>query len=136
LLSGPNAQLLLDAIPEVAPLVPKDHPTPKTASTLPAKEARDRIVQLLTDLIHIFTEQTVLTLCFDDLQWADSASLELLNAIAVECRHSLFMVCILLLLFFISFRFSFFTFHFSLITLFYHRCGYTVTMNLPQSTFS
>lgn len=68
LLTGPNAQLLLDAVPEVTPLVPKDHVISKIPSSLPTKEARDRFVQLVTDLIHIFTEQTVLTLCFDDLQ--------------------------------------------------------------------
>lgn len=47
--------------------MPKDAPKLLPVA-LPAKEARDRFLQLLTDLIHLFTEQTVLTLCFDDLQ--------------------------------------------------------------------
>lgn len=40
----------------------------------------------------LFTEQTIFTLCLDDLQWADTASLDFLSTIAAECTSNLLIV--------------------------------------------
>jgi predicted ATPase len=71
---GDNGQLLVDVVPPLELVIGKQQPV---APLAPA-EAQNRIRRLFRECIGVFAEpEHPLVLFLDDLQWADSASIEL-----------------------------------------------------------
>jgi len=78
---GNVGQVLIEVVPEVE-LIIGQQPTVATLSPL---EAQQRFQQTLLRFVSVFTrEEQPLVLFLDDLQWIDSASLNLLKAIMVD----------------------------------------------------
>ncbi|MEQ9666899.1 AAA family ATPase [Coleofasciculus sp. G2-EDA-02] len=75
---GGNAQIIIDVIPEVKLIVGKPVPVPK----LPPTESQNRFKFVLHKFIQVFTKpEHPLVIFLDDLQWADSASLKLIESL-------------------------------------------------------
>ncbi|MEJ2407017.1 MAG: diguanylate cyclase [Candidatus Thiodiazotropha sp.] len=73
---GPNGQVVVAVIPEVEHII---GPQPQV-SELPPQESQNRFNLVFQDFIHAFSNSGhPLTLFLDDLQWADAASLRLLE---------------------------------------------------------
>ncbi|MEM1169863.1 MAG: AAA family ATPase [Cyanobacteria bacterium P01_H01_bin.35] len=78
---GENGQVLIDVIPELEHLIGEQPSIPE----LSGSAARDRFNLLFEKFIAVFTTlEHPLTLFLDDLQWADSASLNLLKVLMGE----------------------------------------------------
>ncbi|MBD1924655.1 AAA family ATPase [Microcoleus sp. FACHB-831] len=75
---SPNCQVIIDVIPEIELIVGKQPPVPKLEPT----ESQNRFNLVFQEFINIFTtREHPLVLFLDDLQWADAASLKLLNIV-------------------------------------------------------
>jgi len=87
---GTIGRVVTDMIPEVELIIGLQPPIPD----LPPAEARNRFNHEFTRFIQVFARrQHPLCLFLDDMQWADSASLELLSSLAAsEGTESLFLV--------------------------------------------
>jgi predicted ATPase len=73
---GDDGQLIIDLIPQLALLIGKQRPV----APLPASDARYRFHLTFRNFLGVFATPTCpLVLFLDDLQWADFASLELLQ---------------------------------------------------------
>ncbi len=80
---GENGQVLIDVIPELKRIIGIQPPVPE----LSGNAAQNRFNLLFEKFIAVFTTQEhPLTLFLDDLQWADSASLNLLKVLIGESR--------------------------------------------------
>lgn len=78
---GINGQLIVNVIPQVALVLP---PQPQVPS-LPLTEAQNRFHRVLLRFIAAFAQREhPLVLFFDDLQWADSASLGILHSLVTS----------------------------------------------------
>ncbi len=78
---GKNAQVLTALIPELELVLGP----PPPALTLGPSEEQSRFHRLLLSLVHVFaTKEHPLVLFLDDLQWADLASLKLLQLMLTE----------------------------------------------------
>ena len=78
---GSNGQVIIDVIPEVELIIGKQPPVP----ILGANEAQNRFNLVIGNFIHAFCDREhPLTLFIDDLQWADLASLQLIERMLVE----------------------------------------------------
>ncbi len=88
--TGPNGKLLVDVLPELALLIGERPDVP----ILPPTESQHRFNALFVGFIRLFAnEEHPLLLFLDDLQWADSASLGLLEAIMLDPEtHHLMLV--------------------------------------------
>jgi transcriptional regulator with GAF, ATPase, and Fis domain/serine/threonine protein kinase len=85
---APNGQLIVDIVPELELLLGKQPPV----ADLPLGQARNRFHMTFRRFLGAFTrEEHPLTLFLDDLQWTDSATLELLVDVLThpETRHLL-----------------------------------------------
>jgi PAS domain S-box-containing protein len=85
---GVNAQLIVDLIPSVARIIGPQAPVPE----LPLTEARNRFWMVFRQFTSVFaTPAHPLVLFLDDLQWADAASLQLLQQLLAhpDTRHFL-----------------------------------------------
>jgi PAS domain S-box-containing protein len=85
---GPNGQLMVDLIPEVEFVVGKQPPV----AELPPQEARGRFQLVFRRFLSAFARpEHPLALFLDDLQWLDSATLELLEHLVTDpdLRHLL-----------------------------------------------
>ncbi len=75
---GINGQVIIDVIPEVALIIGEQPPVPKLGST----ESQNRFNLVFQKFISIFTKKEhPLVLFLDDLQWADAASLKLIQSL-------------------------------------------------------
>jgi PAS domain S-box-containing protein len=85
---GPNGQLIVNLIPEVEFLIGKQPPVPE----LPPQEARNRFQLVFRRFLGVFaSREHPLALFLDDLQWLDTATLELLECLITDpdVRHVL-----------------------------------------------
>jgi len=78
---GINGQLIVDIIPQVEHIIGKQQPV----AELPMNEAENRFRTVFRKFMGVFAEeQHPLVLFLDDLQWADSASLGLVEHILAD----------------------------------------------------
>ncbi len=85
---GVNAAVLVEAVPEARSLLGEQPPS----APLPAAESRNRLNRVLARTLQAFaTEERPLVLLLDDLQWADGATLSLLQTLLrdPDCLHLL-----------------------------------------------
>ena len=85
---GPNGQLMVNLIPEVEFIIGKQPPV----AELPPQEARGRFQLVFRRFLGAFARpEHPLALFLDDLQWLDTATLELLEGLATDpdVRHVL-----------------------------------------------
>jgi diguanylate cyclase (GGDEF)-like protein/PAS domain S-box-containing protein len=75
---GVNGQVIVDVIPEVEGIIEPQLPVPQ----LGASESQNRFNRVFKQFIHVFCKiEHPLVLFLDDLQWADSASLKLIQSL-------------------------------------------------------
>ncbi|MDY7006468.1 MAG: AAA family ATPase [Cyanobacteriota bacterium] len=78
---GKNGQIIIDVIPEVELIIGKQPPVP----TLGTNEAQNRFNLVISNFIRACcNSENPLTLFLDDLQWADSGSLKLIEKMLSE----------------------------------------------------
>ena len=85
---GRNGQVLLDVVPEMALVIGTQPPAPELFSS----EALTRLRIIVTRVFQIFAREAhPLTVFLDDLQWADPASLALIESLLADggVRHLL-----------------------------------------------
>ncbi len=85
----PNEGIIIDLIPEVKLILGRGQPVRELGPI----ETRNRFNVVFLDFLKTFTrEEHPLALFLDDLQWADSASLELIELIAADNRANHFFL--------------------------------------------
>ncbi|MCG8428607.1 MAG: serine/threonine-protein kinase PknK [Chromatiales bacterium] len=87
---GPNGQVVVAVIPEVEHIIGPQRPIPE----LPPQESQNRFNLVFQHFIRAFSNaEHPLTLFLDDLQWADAASLRLLELFICDgdTRHLLIL---------------------------------------------
>jgi histidine kinase len=78
---GQNGQVIIDVIPEVELIIGKQ---PEILQ-LPPTEAQNRFNRVFKQFIHVFTQKEhPLVIFLDDLQWADSATLKLMQLLMTD----------------------------------------------------
>jgi predicted ATPase len=85
---GPNGQLMVDLIPELEFVIGKQPPV----ADLPPQETRGRFQIVFRRFLGVFARpEHPLALFLDDLQWLDTATLELLGRLVIDpdVRHVL-----------------------------------------------
>ncbi|MEG4346965.1 AAA family ATPase, partial [Microcoleus sp. A003_D6] len=83
---GENGQILVEIIPELAKIIGEQPPTPELSGTA----AQNRFNLLFQKFTQVFTSaEHPLVMFLDDLQWADSASLKLIQLLMVNTTHLL-----------------------------------------------
>jgi PAS domain S-box-containing protein len=87
---GSNGQIIIDVIPEVELIIGKQSPVPEVGAT----EARNRFNRVFQQFIRVFSsKEHPLAIFLDDLQWADSATLKLIELTMIdEQTQSLFLI--------------------------------------------
>ncbi len=86
---GANAQVIVDVIPELEMLLGPQNPVP----ALPPQEARNRFQASLRQFIEVFSQaEHPLVLFLDDLQWADSASLQFLEELLLKSLQQYLLI--------------------------------------------
>jgi predicted ATPase/signal transduction histidine kinase len=87
---GENAQVIVEVIPELERIIGQQPPAPELVATA----AQNRFNRLFENFISIFaTKEHPLVIFLDDLQWADSASLKLIQLLTSDrSRHYLFLI--------------------------------------------
>ncbi|MEH2057506.1 MAG: AAA family ATPase [Nostoc sp.] len=77
----PNAQIIIDVIPELELIIGKQPEVPQLASA----EAQNRFNLVFQNFIDLFAQKEhPLVIFLDDLQWADLASLKLIQLLATD----------------------------------------------------
>ena len=83
---GENGQVLIDVIPELERIIGKQPPAPE----LSGSAAHNRFNLLMQKFVQVLTTADhPLVLFLDDLQWADSASLKLMELLVQDTGHLL-----------------------------------------------
>lgn len=78
---GSNGQLIIDVIPEVELIIGKQPPVSEVGAT----EAQNRFNRVFQQFIRVFCSQEhPLVIFLDDLQWADSATLKLIELLLLD----------------------------------------------------
>ncbi|MCU0543187.1 MAG: AAA family ATPase [Oscillatoriaceae cyanobacterium Prado104] len=86
---GENGQVITDVIPELERIIGKQPPVPE----LSGSAAQNRFNLLFQKFIQVFTtKEHPLVMFLDDLQWADSASLNLLKLLLSETETGYLLV--------------------------------------------
>jgi PAS domain S-box-containing protein len=76
----PNGQLIVDLVPELKLIIGEQPPVPE----LPPQDAQGRFQLVFRRFINVFTREHPLAVFFDDLQWLDAATLDLLEDLLTE----------------------------------------------------
>lgn len=85
---GDKGQVLIEVIPELEKIIGKQPPVPELSGTA----AQNQFNFLFQKFIAVFTAQEhPLVIFLDDLQWADSASLQLVKLLMEEQQHLLLL---------------------------------------------
>ncbi|AFZ03094.1 ATP-binding sensor histidine kinase [Calothrix sp. PCC 6303] len=85
---GENGQVLIDVIPELEQIIGKQPPAPE----LSGSAAQNRFNLLFQKFIEVFTTaEHPLVVFLDDLQWADSASLQLIKLLMKDNGYLLML---------------------------------------------
>ena len=71
----PNGQLIVDLVPELKLIIGEQPPVPE----LPRQDAQGRFQLVFRRFISVFTREHPLAVFFDDLQWLDAATLDLIE---------------------------------------------------------
>ncbi len=87
---GSNGQIIIDVIPEVELIVGKQSPVTEVGTT----EAQNRFNRVFQQFIRVFcSKKHPLVIFLDDLQWVDSATLNLIELMMLdEQTQSLFLI--------------------------------------------
>ncbi|MEG5031835.1 AAA family ATPase [Microcoleus sp. AT3-D2] len=86
---GINGQVIIDVIPEIELIIGKQPAPPE----LGAAEAENRFNFVFQNFIKVFTKpEHPLTIFIDDLQWADGASLKLMQLLMNASSTGLFLI--------------------------------------------
>ncbi|GET43629.1 serine/threonine kinase with two-component sensor domain protein [Microseira wollei NIES-4236] len=86
---GINGQIIIDAIPEVELLIGSQPPVPN----VPPEDAQNRFNLVWQNFIRVFaSKEHPLVMFLDDLQWADSASLKLIQLLVTAAKSGLFLI--------------------------------------------
>ena len=86
---GINGQVIIDVIPEIALIIGKQ---PRVVKLSP-REAKNRLQLVFQNFINVFAKSSHPVVIFlDDLQWADTASLKLLELFAINGKGKLFII--------------------------------------------
>lgn len=87
---GPNGQLLIDNLPELELIIGAQ----PAVLELPPTEARNRLNLVFQNFIQVFAQpEHPLVIFLDDLQWADSASLRLMERLLLTLdSHNLLII--------------------------------------------
>ncbi|WP_413201342.1 ATP-binding protein, partial [Nostoc piscinale] len=81
---GDNAQVIIDVIPELEKIIAKQPPVAELSGT----SAQNRFNLLFQKFTQVFTSAAhPLVIFLDDLQWADSASLKLMQLLMANTGH-------------------------------------------------
>ena len=82
---GNNGQVIIDVIPEVELIIGKQSSVPQLGAT----ESQNRFNLVLQKFINVFTQKEhPLVIFLDDLQWADAASLKLIELLITDSDAS------------------------------------------------
>jgi predicted ATPase/GAF domain-containing protein/tRNA A-37 threonylcarbamoyl transferase component Bud32 len=80
---GGNGQVAIDIIPEIEQIIGRQ----PAVRMLEATETQNRFNTVFQNLLEVFCQQShPLVLFLDDLQWADSASLKLIELMLTNCK--------------------------------------------------
>ncbi|MEA5549510.1 AAA family ATPase [Anabaena cylindrica UHCC 0172] len=86
---GDTGQILIDVIPDIEKIVGQQ----PSVATMGTTESQNRFNRVFQNFIRLFTqEEHPLVLFFDDLQWADSASLKLIQMLMVEPNSQFLLI--------------------------------------------
>ncbi|WP_375341253.1 ATP-binding sensor histidine kinase [Plectonema radiosum] len=86
---GENAQVIIDVIPELESIIGKQSPASKLSGTA----AQNRFNLLFKKFLQVFTQaKHPLVMFLDDLQWADLASLNLIQLLMTEAETEYLLI--------------------------------------------
>ncbi|WP_223422329.1 AAA family ATPase [Tateyamaria pelophila] len=78
---SPNAQVILDVLPELELVIGPQSAVPELGAT----EAVNRFNRVIVQLLHVLSaDNRVIVIFLDDLQWADTATLNLLRVVLTD----------------------------------------------------
>jgi hypothetical protein len=77
---SPNGQLMVDLVPELKLIIGEQQPVPE----LPPQDAQSRFQLVFRRFIGVFTREQPLALFLDDLQWLDTATLDLVEDLLTQ----------------------------------------------------
>ena len=86
---GTNGQIIIDAIPEVELVIGSQPPVPN----VPPEDAQNRFNLVFQNFMRVFaSKEHPLAMFLDDLQWADSASLKLIQLVVTAAKSGFLLI--------------------------------------------
>ncbi len=86
---GPNGQVVVDVIPTLTDIIGEQPPLPEFGPT----ETQNRFNLVFQDFVHVLAQhEHPLVIFLDDLQWADSSSLNLVESILLHYESRYLMI--------------------------------------------